>query len=103
VVATNVGRIVVDERTHAVLVEMRKQVRGSRWTPEEGLLVEAPKAAGAAGIEYGSPEYYARLAELEDGGYIVPHPEDDLRNQGAFLITREGIAAADEGGLGLRP
>ena len=61
-----------------------------------------PQKRRGAGIEYSSPEYRARLSELVDGGYIVPHPEDVLRNQGAFLITREGIAAADGSG-GDRP
>jgi hypothetical protein len=85
----------VYERTRAFLVAMREQVRGSRYTPEDGLLVEALKAAGAVGIEYRSPEYYARLAELENAGYIVPHWQPVFRRQGAFLITPGGIAAAD--------
>ncbi len=53
-------------------------------------------AARELGMAPGHTEYETRLADLMRHGYLHPHPNSTLNDQGLRLITTTGVAAADE-------
>ena len=89
VVASNVGRLIVDEKSMRLLTAMREQLgeTSARRT------VDAVAAANSLGMYPGTLD--RSLHELIQAGYIEESADRAMTTQGIYLITFEGIAATD--------
>jgi len=57
--------------------------------------VDAAAAANTLGLDRGTLDFHRRLHDLVRGEYLEEPANPALRAQGMYLITFEGIAAAD--------
>jgi hypothetical protein len=89
VVASNVGRLIVDDKTMRLLKAMREQLGET----SASRIVDAVAAANSLGMY---PITLDRsLHELVQAGYIEESADRAMTTQGMYLITFEGIAATD--------
>jgi hypothetical protein len=93
-VAEGVRRIVmgkINATARQLLREMGRQTEGSP-TPD----VLPREAAENLGLDPSSPEYRAALDHLVALGDIEPNPDPDLKEQGLYRITRQGLIRVRE-------
>jgi hypothetical protein len=90
-VATNIRRALMDDETMQLLKVMRKQLGKT----SAGRTVDAVAAANTLGMDRGSLEFHRSLQDLVGADYLEEPTNPALRAQGKYLITFEGIAAAD--------
>ena len=76
-VAWDVRRLIVDEKTIEFLRVMREQIRGTNSRE-----VNSRKAARELVMAPGYPEYENRLADLMWARYLHPHPNSRLYRHG---------------------
>jgi hypothetical protein len=81
----------MDEETMQLLKVLREQL----GTTSASRSVDALAAANALGLESGSLEFHRRLHDLVRAKYLEEPADRALSAQGTYLITFEGIAAAD--------
>jgi hypothetical protein len=87
VVASNVGRLIVDEKSIRLLTTIRQQlgeISASRT-------VDAVAAVNSLGMYPGTLN--CSLHELIQAGYIEESADRAMTTQGMYLITFDGIAA----------
>jgi hypothetical protein len=89
VVASNVGRLVVDEKSMRLLTAMRQQLGET----SASRTVDAVAAANSLGMYPGTLD--RSLSELVQAGYIEESADRAMTTQGMYLITFDGIAATD--------
>lgn len=88
-VASNVGRLIVDDKTMHLLKAMREQLGET----SASRTVDAVAAANSLGMYPGIRD--RSLHELVQAGYIEESADRAMSTQGMYLITFEGIAATD--------
>ena len=81
----------MDDETMQLLKAMREQLGKT----SASRTVDAPAAANALGLEGGSPDFDRRLRVLVGAEYLEEPASPALMAQGKYLITFEGITAAD--------
>ncbi len=91
VVASHVGRSVVDHKTMQLLKAMRGQL--GKTSPSRS--VDAVAAANSLGMDRNTLDFHRSLRDLIRADYLEEPANPALRTQGRYLITFEGIAAAD--------
>jgi DNA-binding IclR family transcriptional regulator len=89
VVASNVGRLAVDEKSMRLLTAMRQQLGET----SASRTVDAVAAANSLGMYPGTLD--RSLHELVQAGYIEESAGRGMTTQGMYLITFDGIAATD--------
>jgi DNA-binding MarR family transcriptional regulator len=89
VVASNVGRLIVDEKSMRLLTAMRQQLGETSASRS----VDAVAAANSLGMYPGTLD--RSLHELVQAGYIEHSADHAMTTQGMYRITFEGIAATD--------
>jgi DNA-binding IclR family transcriptional regulator len=89
VVASNVGRLIVDEKSMRLLTAMRQQLGETSASRS----VDAVAAANSLGMYPGTLD--RSLHELVQAGYIEESADRATTTQGVYLITFDGIAATD--------
>jgi hypothetical protein len=88
-VASNVvGRSILDDKTMRLLKAMRDQLG-------ETSASRTVDAANSLGTDRGTLDFHRSLHDLVRSDYLEEPPNSALRGQGKYLITFEGIAAAD--------
>ncbi len=91
-VALNVvGRSILDDKTMRLLKAMREQL----GVTSASRTVDAAAAANSLGTDRGTLDFHRSLHDLVRADYLEEPPNPALRAQGKYLITFEGIAAAD--------
>jgi hypothetical protein len=91
VVASNVGRLIVDDKTMHLLKAMREQLGET----SASRTVDAVAAANSLGMDRGTLDFHRSLHDLVRADYLEEPANPTLRAQRMYLITFEGIAAAD--------
>ena len=81
----------MDDETMQLLKAMREQL----GMTSASRTVDALAAANALGLERGSLDFDRRLQDLVGSEYLEELANPTLTTQGKYLITFEGIAAAD--------
>ena len=81
----------MDDETMQLLKAMREQLGKT----SASRTVDALAAANALGLERGSLDFHRRLHNLVGAEYLEESANPTLTTQGKYLITFEGIAAAD--------
>ncbi len=81
----------MDDETMQLLKVMREQLGKT----SASRTVDAPAAANTLGLESGSLDFDRRLQDLVQADYLEEPANPALSAQGKYLITFEGIAAAD--------
>ncbi len=81
----------INDTARQLLREMGRQTEGSP-TPD----VLPREAAENLGLDPSSPEYRAALDHLVALGDIEPNPDPDLKEQGLYQITRQGLIRVRE-------
>ena len=81
----------MDDETMQLLKAMREQLGKT----SASRTVDALAAANTLGLERGSLDFDRRLQDLVGAEYLEESANPALRAQGKYLITFEGIAAAD--------
>jgi len=81
----------MDDETMQLLKIMRQQL----GTTSASRSVYAVAAANTLGMDRGTLEFHRRLHDLLRADYLEEPANPALRAQGMYLITFEGIAAAD--------
>jgi hypothetical protein len=88
----------VDDKTMQLLKAMRGQLGDT--SPSRG--VDAVAAANSLGMDRDTLDFHRSLHDLVRAEYLEKPANPALRAQGMYLITFEGIAAADRYGGGPR-
>ncbi len=81
----------MDHETMQLLKAMREQLGKT----SASRTVDALAAANTLGLERGSLDFDRRLQDLVQADYLEEPANPALSAQGKYLITFEGIAAAD--------
>ena len=81
----------MDDETMQLLKVMREQLGKT----SASRTVDALAAANTLGLERGSLDFDRRLQDLVGAEYLEEPANPALRAQGKYLITFEGLAAAD--------
>ena len=81
----------MDDETMRLL----KAMRGQLGKTSASRTVDAVAAANTLGLERGSLDFDRRLHDLVGAEYLEESANPALTVQGRYLITLEGIAAAD--------
>ena len=81
----------MDDETMQLLKAMREQL----GMTSASRTVDALAAANTLGLEGGSLDFDRRLQDLVGAEYLEEPANPTLTTQGKYLITFEGIAAAD--------
>ena len=81
----------MDDETMQLLRAMREQLGKT----SASRTVDALAAANALGLGSGSLDFDRRLQDLVDAEYLEEPANPALMAQGKYLITFEGLAAAD--------
>jgi hypothetical protein len=81
----------MDDETMQLLKVLREQLGKSSASRS----VDALAAANSLGLESGSLEFHRRLHDLVRAKYLEEAANPALSAQGKYLITFEGLAAAD--------
>ena len=81
----------MDDETMQLLKAMREQLGKT----SASRTVDARAAANTLGLEGGSPDFDRRLQDLVVAEYLEEPANPSLIAQGKYLITFEGLAAAD--------
>ena len=81
----------VDDTAMQLLRAMREQL----GMTSAGRGVDAVAAANSLGMDRGTLEFHRSLHDLVRADYLEEPANPALRAQGKYLITFEGIAAAD--------
>ena len=81
----------MDDKAIQLLRAMREQLGKS----SAGRSVDAVAAANSLGMDRGTLEFHRSLHDLVRADYLEDPANPALRAQGKYLITFEGIAAAD--------
>ena len=81
----------MDDETMQLLKAMREQLGKT----SASRTVDALAAANTLGLERASLDFHRRLHDLVGAYYLEEPANPALRAQGKYLITFEGIAAAD--------
>jgi hypothetical protein len=89
--ASDIRRALMDDETMQLLKAMREQLGKT----SASRTVDAPAAANTLGLEGGSLDFERRLQDLVGAEYLEERANPALMAQGKYLITFEGIAAAD--------
>jgi hypothetical protein len=76
-------------------MQLLKAMREQLGKTSAGRSVDAVAAANSLGMERGTLEFHRRLHDLVRADYLEEPANFALRAQGMYLITFEGIAAAD--------
>ena len=82
----------VDEKSLRLLKAMREQLGEA----SASRTVDAVDAANSLGMERGTLGFHRSLHELVRAGYLEGPANPALAPQGTYLITFEGIAAAED-------
>ena len=86
-----VGRSILDDKTMRLLKALREQLGET----SASRTVDAADAANSLGMDRGTLDFHRSLHDLVRADYLEEPPNHALRGQGKYLITFEGIAAAD--------
>ena len=86
-----VGRSILDDKTMRLLKALREQLGET----SASRTVDAAAAANSLGMDRGTLDFHRSLHDLVRDDYLEEPPNHALRAQGKYLITFEGIAAAD--------
>jgi hypothetical protein len=89
--ASDIRRALMDDETMQLLKAMREQLGKT----SASRTVDALAAANTLGLERGSLDFRRRLQDLVGAEYLEEPANPALTAQGRYLITLEGIAAAD--------
>ena len=89
--ASDIRRALLDDETMRLLKAMREQLGKT----SASRTVDAPAAANTLGLESGSLDFDRRLQDLVGAEYLEEPANPALMAQGKYLITFEGITAAD--------
>jgi hypothetical protein len=81
----------MDDETMLLLKVLREQLGKTSASRS----VDALAAANSLGLESGSLEFHRRLHDLLRAKYLEEPANPALSAQGKYLITFEGLAAAD--------
>ena len=81
----------MDDETMQLLKAMREQLGKT----SASRTVDAPAAANTLGLESGSLDFDRRLQDLVGAEYLEEPANPALMARGKYLITFEGIIAAD--------
>jgi len=81
----------MDEET----MQLLKAMRGQLGKTSAGRSVDAVAAANTLGMDRGTLDFHRSLHVLVRADYLEEPANPALRAQGTYLITFEGIAAAD--------
>ncbi len=81
----------MDDETMQLLKVMREQLGKT----SAGRTVDAVAAANSLGMDRASLDFHRRLHNLVGAEYLEEPANHALRAQGKYLITFEGIAAAN--------
>ena len=76
-------------------MQLLKAMREQLGKTSAGRSVDAVAAANSLGMDRGTLEFHRSLHDLVRADYLEEHANPALRAQGKYLITYEGIAAAD--------
>ena len=76
-------------------MRLLKAMRGQLGKTSAGRSVDALAAANTLGLDRTSLDFHRSLHDLVGAGYLEECANPALRAQGKYLITFEGIAAAD--------
>jgi hypothetical protein len=91
-VASNlVGSSRLDDKTMRLLKALREQLGET----SASRTVDAAAAANSLGMDRGTLDFHRSLHDLVRADYLEEPPNHALKAQGKYLITFEGIAAAD--------
>jgi len=82
----------VDEESLRLL----KAMRGQLGEASASRVVDAAVAAKGLGMDRGTLDFHRRLHDLVLAGYLEEPSSSARATRGAYLITFEGIAAADD-------
>jgi hypothetical protein len=91
-VASNIQRVLMNDETMQLLKALREQLGKSSASRS----VDTLGGANSLGMESGSLEFHRRLHDLVQAQYLEEAANPALRAQGKYLITFEGLAAADD-------
>ena len=86
-----VGRSILDDKTMRLLKALREQLGET----SASRTVDAAAAANSLGMDGSTLDFHRSLHDLVRADYLEEPPNHALRGQGQYLITFEGIAAAD--------
>jgi hypothetical protein len=89
--ASDIRRALMDDETMQLLKAMREQLGKT----SASRTVDALAAANTLGLEGGSLDFDRRLQDLVVAEYLEEPANPALTAQGKYLITFEGLAAAD--------
>ena len=81
----------MDDETMQLLKVMREQLGKTSASRS----VDAVAAANTLGLDRGTLGFHRSMRDLLRGEYLEEPADPALRAQGKYLITFEGIAAAD--------
>ena len=81
----------MDDKAMQLLKAMREELGKT----SAGRSVDALAAANSLGMDRGTLEFHRSLHDLVRADYLEEPANPALRAQGKYLITFEGIAAAD--------
>ena len=81
----------MDDKAMLVLKAMREQLGKT----SAGRSVDAVAAANSLGMDRGALDFHRSLHDLVRADYLEEPANPALRAQGKYLITLEGITAAD--------
>jgi hypothetical protein len=90
-VASNIQRALMNEET----MQLLKALRGQLGKTSASRSVDTLGGANSLGMERGSLEFHRRLHDLVQAQYLEEVANPALRAQGKYLITFEGLTAAD--------
>ena len=76
-------------------MQLLKAMREQLGKTSAGRSVDAVAAANSLGMDRGALDFHRSLHDLVRADYLEEPPNHALRGQGKYLITFEGIAAAD--------
>ncbi len=81
----------MDDKTMQLLKAMREQLGET----SASRTVDAVAAANSLGMDRGTLDFHRSMHDLVRADYLEEPANPALREQGKYLITFEGIAAAD--------
>jgi hypothetical protein len=90
-VASNIGRALMNDVSMQLLKVLRQQLGKSSASRS----VDALGAANPLGLERDSLKFHRHLHDLIQAKYLEEPANPALSAQGKYLITFEGLAAAD--------
>lgn len=77
-------------------LRLLKAMRGQLGEASASRAVDAAAAAEGLGMDRGTLDFHRRLHDLVRAGYLEEPASPALAPRGTYLITFEGIAAADD-------